>query len=122
MVKYTLEQQIFLYDSYVKKKSYKSCKRFRRRYPGVCIPVSSTILGLVKKVRSTGAFLDKKYTRQNDVLTEETLDEIGATLEHSPHNSLARLAGQAQVSKITAWRATKNLHLQPYKIIEVQVI
>jgi hypothetical protein len=93
MVKYTLEQRILLYDSYVKKKSYKSCKRrFCHRYPGVCIPASSTILRLVKKVCSTGSFLDKKYTRQNAVLSEETLDEIGARLEHSPHKSLARLA------------------------------
>jgi hypothetical protein len=109
MVKYTLEQRIFLYDSHVKKKSYKSCKRrFRRRYPGVLIPASSTILRLVKKVRSTGSFLDKKCTRQNSVLTEETLDETGARLEHSPQKSLARLAQQVQVSKTTAWRATKK--------------
>jgi hypothetical protein len=100
MVKYTLEQRIFLYDSYVKKKSYKSCKRrFRRRYPGDRIPASSTILRLVKKVRLTGSFLDKKYTRQNAELTEETLDEIGARLEHSPRKSLARLTQQAQFRK-----------------------
>jgi hypothetical protein len=123
MVKYTLEQRFFLFDSYVKKKSYKSCKRrFRRRYPGVRIPDSSTILRFVKKVLSTGSFLDKKYTRQNAVLTEETLDEIGARLEHSPLKSLARLAQQAQVSKTTAWRATKNLHLRLYKITQVQII
>jgi hypothetical protein len=90
MVKYTLEQWIFLFDSYVKKKSYKLCKtRFRHRYPGVRIPASSTILRLVRKVRSTGSFLDKKNTRQNAVLTEETLDKTGARLEHSPHKSLA---------------------------------
>jgi hypothetical protein len=76
----------------------------------------------VKKVRSTGSFLDKKYTRQNAVLTEEMLDEIGVRLEHSPRKSLARLAQQAQVSKTTAGRATKNLHLWPYKITQVQVI
>jgi hypothetical protein len=93
MVKYTLEQQIFLYDSYVKKKSFKSCKRrFRHRFPGVRIPASSTIFRLMKKVHSTGSFLDKNYTRQNNVLAEETLDEIGARLEHSPHKSLARVA------------------------------
>jgi hypothetical protein len=110
MVKYTLEQQIFLYDSYVKKKSYRSCKRrFCHRYPDVRIPASSTILRLVKKVRSSRSFLDKKYTRQNAVLTEEMLDEIGARLEHSPCKSLAQLAQQVQVSKTTAWRATKNL-------------
>jgi hypothetical protein len=73
-------------------------------------------------MHSTGSFLDKKYTRQNVVLTEETLDEIGARLEHSPRKSLARLAQQAQVSKTTAWRATINLHLRPYKITQVQVI
>jgi hypothetical protein len=97
-------------------------RRFRHRYPGVRIPASSMILRLVKKVRSTGSFLNKKYTRQNAVLNEEMLDEIGARLEHSPHKSLARSAQQAQVSKTTAWRAIKNLHLQPYKITQVQVI
>jgi hypothetical protein len=96
-------------------------RRFRHRYPGVRTPASSTILSLVKKVRSTGSFLDKKYTRQNAVLTEETPDEIGARLEYSPRKSLAWLAQQAQVSKTTAWRATKNLHLRLYKITQVQV-
>jgi hypothetical protein len=114
---------MFLYDSYVKKKSYKLCKRrFCHRYPGVRIPASSTILRLVKKVCSIGSFLDKKYTRQNAVLTEEMLDKIGARLEYSPRKSLARLAQQAQVSKTTVWRATKNLHLWLYKITQVQVI
>jgi hypothetical protein len=116
MVKYTLEQHIFLYDSYVKKKSYKSCKRrFSHRYPGVRIPASSTILRLVKNVRSAGSLLDKKCTRQNAMLTEETLDKIRTRLEHSPRKSLARLAQQAQVSKTIAWRATRNLHLWPKK-------
>jgi hypothetical protein len=76
----------------------------------------------VKKVRSNGSFLDKKYTRQNAVLTEETFDETEARLEHSPRKSLARLAQQAQVSKTTAWRATTNLHLRPYKITQVHAI
>jgi hypothetical protein len=118
MVKYTPEQRIFLYNSYVKRNP----RRFCRRYPGVRIPASSMILRLVKKVRSTGSFLDKKYIRQNAVLTEETPDETGARLEHSPHKSLARLTQQAQVSKTRAWRATKNLHLWPYKITQVQVL
>jgi hypothetical protein len=77
---------------------------------------------LVKKVRSTGSFLDKKYTRQNAVLTEETLDEIGARLEHSPRKSLTQLPQQGHVSKTTAWRATENLYLRQYKITQVQVI
>jgi hypothetical protein len=120
-MKYTLEQLIFLYDSYVKKKSYKLCtRRFRRRYPGVHIPATSTILRLVKIVHSTGSFLDKKYIRQNAVLTEELPDKTGARLEHSPRKSLVQLAQQTQVTITTAWRANKNLHLWLYKITQVK--
>jgi hypothetical protein len=50
------------------------------------------------------------------------LDKIGARLEHSPRKYLARLVQQAQVSKTTTWRATKSVHLRPYKITQVQVI
>jgi hypothetical protein len=35
----------------------------------------------VKRVHSPGSVLDKKYTGQNAVLTEEMLDEIGATFQ-----------------------------------------
>jgi hypothetical protein len=55
------------------------------------------------------------------MLTEEMLDEIGARLKHSPRKFLARLSQQAQVLKTAAWRATKNLHLRPYEITQVQV-
>jgi hypothetical protein len=80
------------------------------RYPG-----SSTILRFVKKVCSIGSFLDKKYIRQNAVLTEEMLDETGARLEHSPRKSLARSAQQAQISRTTGCKVTKNLYLQQFK-------
>jgi hypothetical protein len=56
------------------------------------------------------------------VLTKEKPDKIGARLEHEPRKSLARLTKQAQVLKTTAWRATTNLRLRPYKITQVQVI
>jgi hypothetical protein len=42
---------------------------------------------------------DKNYTRQNAVLTEETCDKTGATLEHFPFKTLTQLPQQAQVSK-----------------------
>jgi hypothetical protein len=60
-------------------------------------------------VHSTGSFLEKKYSRQNAVFTEEMLDEIEGRLEHSPRKFMAQLAKQALVLKTTAWRATKNL-------------
>jgi hypothetical protein len=99
-----------MYDCYVKKKFYKQCKRrIRRKYPLVRVQASSTIFELVKQVLSTGSFLDK-YSRQNAVLTEEMLDKIGARLENSPRKSQARISQQAQVSKTTAWKATKNVN------------
>jgi hypothetical protein len=85
MVKYALEQRIFLCDNYVKKKSYSVKEGFTI---GILVFVSQLYQRFSDswKVRSTGSFLDKKYTRQNAVLTEETLDEIGARLEHSLAN------------------------------------
>jgi hypothetical protein len=48
-MKYTLEQQISLYNSHVKKKSYKLCKvGFCLKYLGVHVLDSSTIFRLVK--------------------------------------------------------------------------
>jgi hypothetical protein len=69
MVKYTLDQRVLLYDTYMKNISYKSCKRrFCHKHPGEKVAASSTTFELVKKVRSTGSFLHKKYNRQNAVL------------------------------------------------------
>jgi hypothetical protein len=52
------------------------------RSPRVAVPSSSTFLQLLKEVRSTGNFLDKKCTRQNSVIAERTLHEIGHILKH----------------------------------------
>jgi hypothetical protein len=51
MLKQTSDKWISLYDSYVKSKSYKLCRRiFKHRYLGVCVPASSTIFKLVKSM------------------------------------------------------------------------
>jgi hypothetical protein len=75
---------------------------------------------LVKKAYSTGSFLDKKYTRQNSVPTEDKL-AIAAKLEHLPHKCLTCVAQQAQVLTTTAWRMTRKC-IWPYKIRQVQEI
>ncbi|KAJ4430119.1 hypothetical protein ANN_22329 [Periplaneta americana] len=48
-------------------------------------------------------------------LTEEKLDDIGANLERSPNKSLTKLAQQVGVSVSPAHRATKLLHIKPYR-------
>jgi hypothetical protein len=49
----------------------------------------------VKKACSTRSFFREKYSKQNNVLPEKELHEIGASLEHSPCKSLTQLAQEA---------------------------
>jgi hypothetical protein len=49
------------------------------------------------------------------MLTEETLVDIGARLEHTSGKSLKRLAEETGVSKCSARMATRLLKLRPYK-------
>ncbi|PSN40253.1 hypothetical protein C0J52_25689, partial [Blattella germanica] len=78
-VKYTLEQRVFLFETYTRKRSYLKCRiRFIRKFP----------------VRETGAFADKKRNRKITVLSEEKLDDIAACFKQSPHKSVSKLAQQ----------------------------
>ncbi|XP_021921561.1 uncharacterized protein LOC110830678 isoform X4 [Zootermopsis nevadensis] len=84
MEKFTLQQRLFLYDSYVRYNSArKSQRKFGRKFPGVRIPTRYAIHYLVNKVRKTGVLRDSKPKRRRRVLTEEKLDEIGALFEQS---------------------------------------
>ncbi|PSN54011.1 hypothetical protein C0J52_10163, partial [Blattella germanica] len=114
-VRYTLEQRRFVYDTYMRKKSIKKCRRkFRRKYPGIPVPHKSTIQQLVKKVCETGSFSDKKINQRTTVLPEEKLDDIAYLLENSPNKS--KLAQQAtSVSVSSVYKATKLLNFKPYK-------
>jgi hypothetical protein len=61
MVRYAVEQHVFLYESYVKCGCTRKCRRnFRRKFTGITGPSTTDIHELVNKVRSTGSLLDKK--------------------------------------------------------------
>jgi hypothetical protein len=54
MVRYTLEQRVFLYDIYVKYGSARKCRRkFRRKFHDERGPSKQTIHNLVNELRST---------------------------------------------------------------------
>ncbi|KAJ4439784.1 hypothetical protein ANN_07912 [Periplaneta americana] len=93
--------------------------RIKDNRHNVCvrIPSRTTIHDLVNKVRRTGSFSNKKRIQQCRVLTEENLDEVGARLEHSPRKSLRRLAQEVNISKMSAFVATKILKLKPYRSV-----
>jgi hypothetical protein len=72
MVRYTLEQRVFLYDTCVK---YGSAGKCRRKFHNERVPSRQTIHSLVNKHRTTGLLIDKKQKRKRPVLAEK-LDHI----------------------------------------------
>ena len=62
-------------------KSRMSCsetqRKFRVKFPGEPVPNASTIRRQAKQFKETGYVKNRKVNRRRQVLTEETLDEIG---------------------------------------------
>ena len=89
--------------------------------PGEVPPSRFTIHEIVKKFETTDSVANKRRNRKRTVLTEETLVEIGTSLERTPTKFIPKLAQQVGISESSAHRATKLLKLKPYKCISVQV-
>ena len=76
MPMYTLQQRIFMYDSYVITSSCREVvRRFQANYPGMRVP-SRDVVRLLAKFRETGSILDKKRNVKRCALTEQKLEEI----------------------------------------------
>ena len=73
-------------------KSRKSCsetrRKFRVKFPGGPVPNPSTIRRPAKRFEETGSVNNRKVNCRRHVITEETLNEIGERLEHTPQKSL----------------------------------
>jgi hypothetical protein len=116
-VRYTLEQCLFLYDTYVKYRSVGKCRqKCQRKFCDEKVPSRQTIHNLVNKLRTTGLLTDKKTKHKRSVLTEK-LDNIGARLEHIPRKSLKSLAQEIGVSKSSARTATQFLEPSSEKVV-----
>jgi hypothetical protein len=114
-VRYTLEQRVFLYDTYVKYGSATECwRKFRSKFCDDVLPSRQKIHNLVNEVRTTGLVIDKKQKHKLRALTEK-LDDIGARLEHTPRKLLKCLVQETVVPKSVARMATQLLTLRPYK-------
>ena len=77
----------------------------------------STIRRQAKRFKETGSVKNRKVNRRRHVLTEETLDDIGERLEHTPPKiSKTFITGNwSTVSVSSVQRATKllKLHVGP---------
>jgi hypothetical protein len=99
IVHYTLEEPVFLCDTYVKYGSAGKCRRkFRRKFLDERVPNRQTIHNLVNKLTTTGLLIGKKTKHKRRVLTEVKLDDTRARLEYTPRKSLKRLAQETGVS------------------------
>ena len=58
----------------------------RVKFPGRPVPNPSTIRRQAKRFKQAGSVMNRKVKRRRHVLTEETLNEIGERLEHTPQN------------------------------------
>ena len=110
---FSLCERVYIHNTYMK--SRKSCSetqcKFWVKFPGRPAPNSSTIRRQAKRFKETGSVKNRKVNHQCHVLTEETLDEIGERLEHSPKNLLTCLSQETGVSVSSVQRATKLLKL-----------
>jgi hypothetical protein len=75
------------------------------------VPSRQTIHNLVNKLRSTGLLTRKKKPKRG-VRSEGKLDDVGARLEHTPRQSLKRLAQETRMSKSSARNFLENSFLQ----------
>ena len=78
--------RVYIQNTYMK--SRKSCSETRRKlrvkFPRCPVPKPSTIRRQAKIFKEIGSVKNRKANRRRHVLKEETLDEIGVTLEHTP--------------------------------------
>jgi hypothetical protein len=110
MVRCTLEQRVFLYDTYMKYGSTGKCRqKLLHKFYEVRVPSRQTIHNLTNKHKTAGLLIGNKTKHKRRVLTEEKLDNIGATLEHTPGKSLKCLAQEIGVPKCSAITATQLL-------------
>lgn len=118
--KFTLEQRVFMYDTYVKTESCREvCRQFQDKFPTVSVPNRETVRRLIKKLRTTGSLNAKCPKPKRRVLNEEKLVEIHASFTRSPNKPLRRVAQEVSVSKSLVHTATKILKLKPYKVTVV---
>ena len=110
---FSLCERVYIHNTYMK--SRKLCsetrRKFRVKFPGGPVPKPSTSRRQAKRFKDTGSVKNRKVNRRRHVLTEETLDEIGEKLEHSPQKSLKRVPQETGISVSSVQRVTKLLKL-----------
>jgi hypothetical protein len=94
MMRLTVEEHVFILESYLKTKCYAHCRQSFFEKFRMQAPVKSAIAKIIKKFCETGSLLDKDRNRQKSVLTPGILQDIQMAITRSPHKSLWKLSAQ----------------------------
>ena len=92
IVRLTVEERVFILESYLKTMSYIHCRQSYFEKFGRQVPVKSAIAKMIKKFCKTGSLLDKNRNRQKSVLTPGIQQDIQMAITRSPHKSLRKLS------------------------------
>jgi hypothetical protein len=79
----TVEERVFILESYLKTMSYAYCRQSFFEKCGRQGPVKSAVAKMIKKFRETGSLLDKNRNRQKSVLTPGILQVIETAITRS---------------------------------------
>jgi transposase len=80
------------------------------------VPNKSTVQRLVERFRETGSIGEKRRSGRPSVLSNDSLEDIRASLLQSPRKSLRKLSQQTGMTCGSVQRATQRLKLHPYQV------
>lgn len=110
-------ERAFILESYFKSQSFLRCQEdFTVAFPETKVPNKSTISRIVARFRKTGSVNDCLRSGRPSVLSDDSLENIRASLLRSPRKSIRKLCQQTGMSYGSVRRATKKLKLRPYRI------
>jgi hypothetical protein len=72
----SIEQRLFIVESFAREKNYRKCiRKFRRKYPDSPVPTASCVSKLVKKWRATGSVSHNLFMRCDPFFSQLIAEE-----------------------------------------------
>ena len=82
---FSLRERVYIHNTYMKsRKSCSETRKFRIKFPGRQGPNPSTIRRQAILFKETDSVKNRNLNSRRHVLKEETLDDTGKRLEHTP--------------------------------------
>jgi hypothetical protein len=107
-MRYSVQQRIFIYDTFVKRSSWKKFRRkFRRKYPNTAVPSKSIIYKKVAKFRANGSVLDMKKTKKKAYSDRTKIGRDRCSFRSQPENVTAPISSSMRGVKIGCTRSNK---------------